>query len=102
MLALIPGTSRSGATIIGAILIGASRYVASEFTFFLAIPVMLGASLVKIIKFGFVFTSAELITLLLGSFVAFAVSVFAIKFLMGYIKKHDFKVFGWYRIALGI
>lgn len=102
LLALIPGTSRSGATIIGAILIGASRYVASEFTFFLAIPVMLGASLVKIIKFGFVFTSAELITLLLGSFVAFAVSVFAIKFLMGYIKKHDFKVFGWYRIALGI
>ena len=102
LLALIPGTSRSGATIIGAILIGASRYVASEFTFFLAIPVMLGASLLKIVKFGFVFTSAELITLLLGSFVAFAVSVFAIKFLMGYIKKHDFKVFGWYRIALGI
>lgn len=102
LLALIPGTSRSGATIIGAILIGASRYVASEFTFFLAIPVMLGASLLKILKFGFVFTSAELITLLLGSFVAFAVSVFAIKFLMGYIKKHDFKVFGWYRIALGI
>ena len=102
LLALIPGTSRSGATIIGAILIRASRYVASEFTFFLAIPVMLGASLLKIVKFGFVFTSAELITLLLGSFVAFAVSVFAIKFLMGYIKKHDFKVFGWYRIALGI
>ena len=102
LLALIPGTSRSGATILGAILIGASRYVASEFTFFLAIPVMLGASLLKILKFGFVFTSAELITLLLGSFVAFAVSIFAIKFLMGYIKKHNFKVFGWYRILLGI
>lgn len=102
LLALIPGTSRSGATILGAILIGASRYVASEFTFFLAIPVMLGASLLKILKFGFVFTSAELITLLLGSFVAFAVSIFAIKFLVGYIKKHNFKVFGWYRILLGI
>lgn len=102
LLALIPGTSRSGATIIGAILIGASRYVASEFTFFLAIPVMFGASLLKILKFGFVFTGAEVITLLLGSFVAFVVSIFAIKFLMGYIKKHDFKVFGWYRIILGI
>lgn len=102
LLALIPGTSRSGATILGAILIGASRYVASEFTFFLAIPVMVGASLLKILKFGFVFTSAELITLLLGSFVAFGVSIFAIKFLMGYIKKHNFKVFGWYRILLGI
>lgn len=102
LLALIPGTSRSGATILGAILIGASRYVASEFTFFLAIPVMFGASLLKLLKFGFVFTGAEVITLLLGSFVAFVVSIFAIKFLMGYIKKHDFKVFGWYRIALGI
>lgn len=102
LLALIPGTSRSGATILGAILIGASRYVASEFTFFLAIPVMFGASLLKLVKFGFVFTSAELITLALGSFVAFVVSIFAIKFLMGYIKKHDFKVFGWYRIILGI
>ena len=102
LLALIPGTSRSGATILGAILIGASRYVASEFTFFLAIPVMFGASLLKLVKFGFAFTSAELITLALGSFVAFVVSIFAIKFLMGYIKKHDFKVFGWYRIALGI
>ena len=89
LLALIPGTSRSGATILGAILIGASRYVASEFTFFLAIPGRFGAS-------------AELITLALGSFVAFVVSIFAIKFLMGYIKKHDFKVFGWYRIILGI
>ena len=102
LLALIPGTSRSGATIIGAILIGASRYVASEFTFFLAIPGMLGASLLKILKFGFVFTSAEAIILGTGTLVAFFVSILAIKFLMGYIKKHDFKVFGWYRIVLGI
>ena len=102
LLALIPGTSRSGATIIGAILIGASRYVASEFTFFLAIPVMLGASLLKILKFGFVFASAEAIILGTGTLVAFFVSILAIKFLMGYIKKHDFKVFGWYRIVLGI
>ena len=102
LLALIPGTSRSGATIIGAILIGASRYVASEFTFFLAIPVMLGASLLKILKFGFVFTSAEAIILGTGTLVAFFVSILAIKFLMGYIRKHDFKVFGWYRIVLGI
>lgn len=102
LLALVPGTSRSGATIVGAILIGASRYVASEFTFFLAIPVMLGASLLKILKFGFVFTSAEAIILGTGTLVAFFVSILAIKFLMGYIKKHDFKVFGWYRIILGI
>ena len=102
LLALVPGTSRSGATIVGAILIGASRYVASEFTFFLAIPVMLGASLLKILKFGFVFTSAEAIILGTGTLVAFFVSILAIKFLMGYIKKHDFKVFGWYRIVLGI
>ena len=102
LLALIPGTSRSGATILGAILIGGSRYVASEFTFFLAIPVMLGASLLKLLKFGFVFTSQELVALLLGSGVAFVVSILAIKFLMGYIKKHDFKVFGWYRIVLGL
>lgn len=102
LLALIPGTSRSGATIIGGILIGASRYVASEFTFFLAIPVMLGASLLKLLKFGFVFTSAEAIILGTGTLVAFFVSILAIKFLMGYIKKHDFKVFGWYRIILGI
>ena len=102
LLALIPGTSRSGATIIGAILIGASRYVASEFTFFLAIPVMLGASLLKILKFGFVFTSAEAIILGTGTLVAFFVSILAIKFLIGYIKKHAFKVFGWYRIILGI
>ena len=102
LLALVPGTSRSGSTIVGAILIGASRYVASEFTFFLAIPVMLGASLLKILKFGFVFTSAEAIILGTGTLVAFFVSILAIKFLMGYIKKHDFKVFGWYRIVLGI
>ena len=102
VLSLIPGTSRSGATILGAILIGTSRTVAAEFTFFLAIPVMFGASLLKIYKFGFEFTNAELITLFTGMIVAFAVSVLAIKFLMGYIKKHDFKVFGWYRIYLGL
>lgn len=102
LLALVPGTSRSGATIVGAILIGASRYVASEFTFFLAIPVMLGASLLKIVKFGLVFTASEALVLGIGTLVAFFVSILAIKFLMGYIKKNDFKVFGWYRIILGI
>lgn len=102
VLALIPGTSRSGATIIGAILIGTSRFVASEFTFFLAIPVMVGASLLKLLKFGLAFTASELTILLVGMFVAFIVSVLAIKFLMGYIKKHDFKAFGYYRIVLGI
>ena len=102
LLALVPGTSRSGATIVGAILIGASRYVASEFTFFLAIPVMLGASLLKILKFGLVFTASEAVVLGTGTLVAFFVSILAIKFLMGYIKKHDFKFFGWYRIILGI
>ena len=102
VLSLIPGTSRSGATILGAILIGTSRYVAAEFTFFLAIPVMFGASLLKIVKFGFDFSGSEIAILLTGMVVAFAVSVFAIKFLMGYIKKHDFKAFGWYRIALGV
>lgn len=102
VLSVIPGTSRSGATIIGGILVGTSRTVAAEFTFFLAIPVMFGASLLKLVKFGFAFTSAELVTLVVGMAVAFLVSVLAIKFLMGYIKKHDFKVFGWYRIALGI
>lgn len=102
LLALIPGTSRSGSTILGAILIGVSRTVAAEFTFFLAIPVMFGASLLKIIKFGFVFTGDEIVILLTGMIVAFVVSVLTIKFLMGYIKKHDFKVFGWYRIVLGI
>lgn len=101
MLALIPGTSRSGATIVGALLIGVSREVAAEFTFFLAIPVMFGASFLKLVKFGFHFTGTELGLLLLGCAVSFVVSVFAIKFLMGYIKKHDFKVFGYYRIILG-
>ena len=101
MLALIPGTSRSGATIVGALLIGVSREVAAEFTFFLAIPVMFGASFLKLLKFGFKFTGQELGLLLLGCAVSFIVSVFAIKFLMGYIKKHDFKVFGYYRIVLG-
>ena len=101
VLALVPGTSRSGATILGGILIGASRGLAAEYTFFLAIPVMFGASLLKIVKFGFAFTGTQLAVLLLGMAVAFIVSVFAIKFLVGYIKKHDFTVFGWYRIALG-
>jgi len=102
LLALIPGTSRSGATIIGAMLIGTSRYVAAEFSFFLAIPVMFGASAYKLVKFGFDFTGTEIATLMIGMFVAFLVSVLAIKFLMGYIKKHNFKVFGYYRIVLGI
>ena len=100
--AVFPGTSRSGATILGALLIGVSREVAAEFTFFLAIPVMFGASLLKLVKFGFVFTGFEMIILSVGSIVAFIVSILAIKFLVGYIKKHDFKVFGWYRIILGI
>lgn len=102
LLSLIPGTSRSGATILGAILLGTSRTVAAEFTFFLAIPVMFGASLLKLVKFGLLFTSSELIILFTGMLVAFVVSIIAIKFLIGYIKKHDFKVFGWYRIVLGI
>ncbi len=101
LAAVFPGTSRSGATIVGALLIGVSRTVAAEFTFFLAIPVMLGASLLKVVKFGFHFTSAEAVILLVGMIVAFFVSVIVIRFLMGYIKKHDFKVFGWYRIVLG-
>ena len=100
--AIFPGTSRSGATIIGALLIGISRTVAAEYTFFLAIPVMFGASLLKILKFGLSFTGMELAVLLVGMVVAFLVSIFVIKFLMNYIKKHDFKVFGWYRIVLGI
>ena len=99
--ALFPGTSRSGATIVGALMIGVSRTVSSEFTFFLAIPVMLGASLLKILKFGFAFTGMELAVLAVGTIVAFVVSIIVIKFLMDYIKKHDFQVFGWYRIALG-
>lgn len=100
--AIFPGTSRSGATILGALLIGVSRTVAAEFTFFLAIPVMAGASLLKIVKFGFGFTGTEATILAVGMITAFAVSIIVIKFLLGYIKKHDFKVFGWYRIALGI
>lgn len=100
--AIFPGTSRSGATIIGGLLIGLSRPNAAEFTFYLAIPTMLGASLLKLLKFGLAFTSTELIILLLGMFVSFIVSMFVIKFLMNYIKKHDFKVFGYYRIALGV
>lgn len=100
--AALPGTSRSGATILGAILIGVSRTTAAEFTFFLAIPVMFGASLLKVVKFGFDFTSQELVLLLVGTVAAFVVSLFVLRFLMGYIKKHDFKAFGWYRIVLGI
>ena len=100
--AIFPGTSRSGATIVGALLLGVSRTVAAEFTFFLAIPVMLGASLLKLVKFGLVFTAQELVILIVGMVVAFIVSVIVIKFLMSYIKKHDFKVFCWYRIILGI
>ncbi len=100
--AVFPGTSRSGATIVGALLIGVSRTVAAEYTFFLAIPVMFGASFLKLLKFGLVFTSQELVLLLVGTVVSFVVSVFVLRFLMGYIKKHDFKVFGWYRIVLAI
>ncbi len=100
--AVFPGTSRSGATIVGALLIGISRTVAAEFTFYLAVPVMFGASLLKLVKFGFNFSIIELTILLTGMIVAFIVSIIVIKFLMDYIKKHDFKVFGWYRIVLGI
>ena len=100
--AIFPGTSRSGATIVGALLLGVSRTVAAEFTFFLAIPVMFGASLLKLVKFSFAFTGMELAILLVGMVVAFITSMFIIKFLMSYIKKHDFKVFGYYRIVLGI
>lgn len=100
--AVFPGTSRSGATIVGALLIGVSRTIAAEYTFFLAIPVMFGASLLKVLKFGFAFTSLELALLLVGTAVSFVVSLFVLRFLMAYIKKHDFKVFGWYRIVLGL
>lgn len=100
--AVFPGTSRSGATIVGALLIGVSRVVSAEFTFFLAIPVMFGASLLKLVKFGFGFSMTEASLLIIGMVVAFVVSMGVISFLMGYIKKHDFKVFGWYRIVLGI
>ena len=99
--AVLPGTSRSGATIIGGLMIGVSRAVAAEFTFFLAIPVMFGASLLKLVKFGFAFSVLEFFILVIGMVVAFVVSIFVIRFLMSYIKKHDFKVFGWYRIVLG-
>lgn len=102
VLALIPGTSRSGATIVGAMIIGVGRTAAAEFTFYLAIPVMFGVSILKLLKFGFAFTAPEVAALLLGMAVAFVVSIIAIKFLMNYIKKHDFTVFGWYRIVLGI
>lgn len=102
LLALIPGTSRSGATIVGALLIGVSRVVAAEFTFYLAIPVMFGASLLKLVRFGMDFQSNELFILVIGTLSAFLVSVLAIKFLLGYIRKHDFKVFGYYRIVLGM
>jgi undecaprenyl-diphosphatase UppP len=102
VLSIIPGTSRSGATIIGALLIGVSRTTAAEFTFFLAVPTMIGTSFIKLMKFGLHFTGEELFALLLGMLIAFAVSIFVIQFLMGYIKKHDFKVFGWYRIVLGV
>lgn len=99
--AVLPGTSRSGATIVGGLMIGVSRAVAAEFTFFLAIPVMFGASLLKLVKFGLVFSVLEFFILVIGMVVAFFVSIFVIRFLMSYIKKHDFKVFGWYRIVLG-
>ena len=102
LAAAFPGTSRSGATIIGALLIGVSRKAASEFTFILAIPVMLGASLLELLDFGFNLTGIEIVILLVGMISAFLVSIFVIKFLLSYIRKHDFKVFGWYRIALGI
>ena len=101
VLSIVPGTSRSGATIIGALLIGVSRVAAAEFTFFLAVPVMLGMSALKLLKFGFDFTGTEIAVLVLGMATAFVVSVLVIKFLMSYIKKKDFKVFGWYRIVLG-
>lgn len=100
--AALPGTSRSGATILAAIMIGISRQAAAEFTFFLGIPVMFGASLLKILKFGFEFSGLELAVLLVGTIVSFVVSIFVVRALMGFIKKHDFQVFGWYRIVLGI
>lgn len=102
VLSIIPGTSRSGATIIGALLLGVSRAAAAEFTFFLAVPVMFGLSAIKILKFGISFTSIEFLFLVIGMITAFVVSVLVIKFFIGYIKKHDFKIFGWYRIVLGI
>ncbi len=102
VLSLIPGTSRSGATILGGIILGSSRKIAAEYSFFLSIPVMFGASALKLAKFGSDFSSLEIGVLLTGMVVAFVVSVIAIRMLMGYIKRHDFKAFGWYRIVLGI
>ena len=102
VLSLVPGTSRSGATILGGIIFGASRYVATEFTFFLAIPVMFGASFLKIVKFGWNYTGTELLILAVGMVTAFVVSILSIQFLLRYIKRNDFTAFGWYRIALGI
>lgn len=101
-LSLIPGTSRSGVTILGALLLGLSRHVAAEYSFFMSIPIMFGASFVKLIKFGFDFTGLEITILLSGIIVALVVSLIAIKFLMRYIRNHDFKAFGWYRIVLGV
>ena len=100
--AVFPGTSRSGSTIVGSLLLGVSRTVAAEFTFFLAVPTMLGASLLKLVKFGFAFSTSEIVILFVGMMVAFLVSVIVIRFLMNYIKRHDFKIFGWYRIVLGL
>lgn len=100
-LAIIPGTSRSGSTILGGLLLGASRYIATEFSFYMSIPIMFGASLKKLVKFGFVFTQSELILLATGMIIAFIVSIIAIRFLLTYIKNNDFKAFGYYRIALG-
>ena len=100
--AIFPGTSRSGSTIVGSLMIGVSRTAAAQFTFLLAIPVMFGASLLKLVKFGLAFSSSEIAILITGMVVAFVVSIIVIKFLMGYIRKHDFKVFGWYRIILGV
>lgn len=101
-LALVPGTSRSGSTILGGLLVGTSRSIATEFSFFMGIPIMFGASSLKLLKFGFHYTVAEFIILLVGSLISFIVSLFVIKFLLKYIKQHDFQAFGWYRIALGI
>lgn len=102
MLSLIPGTSRSGSTILGAVFLGCDRSVAAEFSFFLAIPVMLGASGLKMLKYGFAYTGAQIGVIIVGTVTAFIVSLFVIRFLMNYIRKHDFKVFGWYRIILGV
>ncbi|EXG88494.1 undecaprenyl-diphosphate phosphatase [Lacrimispora sp.] len=101
LLALIPGTSRSGATILGAMILGCSRAASAEFSFFLGIPVMFGASLLKVVKYGMNFTGTQVFYLILGMVIAFVVSVYSIKFLMGYIRQHDFKFFGYYRIVLG-